>query len=125
MSHTTFRQKMATDPKYYGKFKSCPICNEDYVKIPKRDASIKEHKSYNGHIKRITLDHILPKQRYTDDFRLLLIEKSGFRNIKYMCAECNSQRGSPFNHCVAAMIMYRLTKGDTRFYDGKRTNLNS
>lgn len=90
--------------------KRCPYCKEEMVCV----ASFPK-KRFPG--KAMTRDHILPKCRYNDDFFILMSIDQTIRNIIWICNSCNRDRGNPeYNHCVVAMILDRLVKGDDRFY---------
>lgn len=83
----------------------CPICKNPYVFT---NNGFKQSKSSPSK------DHILPKERYTKETPFLT-RSGNVKNIKIMCSRCNYKRAS-FNHCIAALVLSRLIKGDKRFY---------
>jgi len=83
----------------------CPICFQPYVFTSNE---------FNHHKQSPSRDHILPKERYTQETYILVNTKQ-INNITIMCSECNEKRGH-FNHCIAALILHRFTEGDDRFY---------
>ena len=109
--------KSVVHTEFYKQFKYCPVCKENFSMegfVPNT-----RNKKYSENQKKITRDHILPKVRITLDLRVLMNgKKDGVKNHKAMCAECNSERGFvKYDHCIAALVLDRLVKGDMRFYN--------
>lgn len=73
----------------------CPFCNRTYLRDPIA--------------RRSSRDHILPKSEgYIRDYL-----DCGATNIRIMCVECNSMRGTAA-HCMAMVACARAVAQDRR-----------